>query len=582
MRRLLAFLASAFLLFSPFTSWPAETEADGPRTSSLVLAHPPEADPLAATRAGLGAVRDEASKPPDVVLQRLWQLQTGSASGGYFEDADLARLKRTLSQVRVDPQPETPRPRPQGHGDRVDLTLERSIEIALKKNLSIRLIALAKDSVGLEVPKAEAIFYPTVGAMVAASGSKSSSGGQFTSTTGPGGTPIIETIPVTEQDNQGGSAFITQALPTGATLTFSSDLTRSVTSPSEPPEQYNTDLRVSLVQPLLRGGRIYVATRPIRDAELDLRVANAQLQAEILRVTARTKANYYNLLLAEKVIGVTQAAIDRDQLLVDASQALFKAGLVTKRDVFSAELSVAQDSARLVNTRADLENARNALLDVLGLPIGTEVRLIDKVISFEPITLELERWIATATANRPEILDLETQIEKRLLNIKVARNTLLPQLDLAASYGRNQTAPSFGKSFSLSGDAWSVGLLFSVPIGNVAARSALAQAEIERSRLQEQLSQMKRQVELEVRAAVIKLQKSLERMRALTAAIDQAKGKLEVGRAQFALGQATNLDITDAQQALLSSESDLLAAMVDYNVGLAELEARIAGTIQPR
>jgi len=323
-----------------------------------------------------------------------------------------------------------------------------------------------------------------------------------------------------------------------------------------------------------------VATRPIRDAEFDLRVAEAQLRAEVLRVASRTKSAYYNVLLAEMVIEVTEVAIQRDKTLVEASQALFDARLVTKRDVFSAELSLAQDSARLVNARADLELARTTLLEIIGLPLGTGFFLLDREVSFEPVPLELERWIATAIKNRPEIVDLEERLAKRLLNIKVARNSLLPQLDLTASYGRSQSASTFGKTLDLAGDVWSAGLVLSVPIGNVAATSALAQAEIEYSRLQEQLAQTKRQIELEVRVTVTKLQKSLQRMETLKVAIDQAKGKLEVGKAQFVLGQATNLDITDALQALLNSETDLLTAIVDYNIGLAELEARIGGPLQ--
>jgi outer membrane protein TolC len=115
-----------------------------------------------------------------------------------------------------------------------------------------------------------------------------------------------------------------------------------------------------------------------------------------------------------------------------------------------------------------------------------------------------------------------------------------------------------------------------VPIGNVAARSALAQAEIQKKRIQQELAQVQRQIELQVRAAVIKLRRSVERVRALTITVEQALGKLEVARARFALGQADNFDITDAQQDLLEAQTDLLTAMADYKIGLAELEASIA------
>jgi OMF family outer membrane factor len=71
----------------------------------------------------------------------------------------------------------------------------------------------------------------------------------------------------------------------------------------------------------------------------------------------------------------------------------------------------------------------------------------------------------------------------------------------------------------------------------------------------------------------------LERIQPLTVAIEQAKGKLEVARARFALGQATNFDITDAQEDLLDAETELLEAIVAYNIALAQLEASIAGPL---
>ena len=39
-----------------------------------------------------------------------------------------------------------------------------------------------------------------------------------------------------------------------------------------------------------------------------------------------------------------------------------------------------------------------------------------------------------------------------------------------------------------------------------------------------------------------------------------------------------NRDITDAQANLLHADTDLLGAIIDYNVALAELEAAIAST----
>ena len=202
--------------------------------------------------------------------------------------------------------------------------------------------------------------------------------------------------------------------------------------------------------------------------------------------------------------------------------------------------------------------------------------LLDREIKFDPIPSQLEKWIAAAITNRPEILEFEERLAQSDLNIRVAGNTLLPQVDLVGSYSRAQTSSTIGKAFELRGEEWSAGVVISLPLGNVAARAGLAKAEIEHLRLQEQFLQQQRLVELEVRSAEITLRNSLSRIDALTKILDHSKELYEVAKARFALGVATNLDITNAQEDILDAETDLLQAIVNYNTGLADLEAAIA------
>jgi outer membrane protein TolC len=472
---------------------------------------------------------------------------------------DLERIGRILEQVPVM-QKDDP-PGSQLQDGILDLTLDRVLDIALKNNLGIQIAELSRNALEPEVAKAKAKFHPTVGFEVSSSGDRT----------------VSEDI--SKGNNQNVVGFVRQEVPTGATVTFSSDFTRDEVRGDSSPKDYGSAMAVVFRQPLFRGGRAFVATKQIKDAEFDLRVEEAKLKAEILKVVADAKSAYYRVILSRNVIAATKAAIERDETLIDASESLFKAGLVTKRDVFSAQISLAKDSAKLISAHGDLDLAKNDLLDTLGLPIWTVVRLVDKDINFQPVPVELQKWINTAVENRPEILEVQEKLAKSSLNLRTTKNTVLPQLDFVGSYQRSQNGSDAGSAFRLRGHQWNVGLVFSIPIWNVSAKSELTRAEFEHLRLQRQQLQTRRQVELEVRAAVIKLRKSLERMRALRKIVEQANGKLEVSKARFALGYATNLDITDAQDDLLNAETDLLEALVDYNIGLAELEAAVAGPI---
>jgi outer membrane protein TolC len=471
------------------------------------------------------------------------------------------QLWRTMAQGPGHQAPATM----QRQSSKRPLTLEQSIELALQHNVPLQIAKLSRDAVSYEVPRAKALFHPTAGLSFLASGDRD----------------VPEVGPAADRNAQNTTAFISQLVPTGATVIVSSDFTREETDQATPSRTFESAATISVLQPLLRGGGLAVTTQPIRNAEFGVRIEEARLRAAILRVVAQAKSAYYTAILAEKLIAITEEAIQRDKTLVEASQALFNAGLVTKRDVFSAEVILSQDLARQASNQADFITAKNVLLDVLGIPIATELDLLDKELSFQPILLEpeLARWIEAAISNRPETLEVEERLAQNALNIRVARNTLLPQLDLVAAYGKIHNASTFEKSLALRGETWTAGLVFSVPIGNVAARSALTQTEIQEKRLQQDLIQVKRQIELEVRNAVIKLSRSIELIRVLRIGVEQAEGKLEVAKARFALGQADNFDITDAQEDLLQAQSDLLEAMADYNIGLAELEASIAGPV---
>ena len=449
------------------------------------------------------------------------------------------------------------------------LTLQESIEITLQRNLQVQIARLTRDAVQPEIPKARALFHPTAGLAFTASGQNSAFNSDDNDDDDEG----------SGSNTQAFNAFISQLVPTGASIVLLGDLSRDEEKGADPPREFLSALSVSVVQPLLRGGGIVVATRPIRDAEFNLRVEEARLRAEVLRVIAQTKSAYYTAILAEKTIAVTEEAIQRDKVLIEATKSLFEAGLVTKRDVFSAELLLAKDTGTLVEAQADLRLAETNLLNILGLPMATRVVLLDKDLSLQPISLELDKWIATAIQNRPELVGFEALLEQSLLNIRVAKNTLFPQVDLVGSYERSQIDSTFGESTDLDGEAWSAGLTFLVPFGNVAAKSDLIIAKREHALLQQEFLQTKRLIELEVRANVIRLHRSLEAVKPLRVEIEQAKGKMEIARARFALGEASNLDITDSQEDLLEAEIELLEAIVDYKIALAELEASIAGPL---
>ena len=218
-------------------------------------------------------------------------------------------------------------------------------------------------------------------------------------------------------------------------------------------------LGIEISQPLLRGGRIFVARKEILDAEYDNEISRAELRSEVLSVTAETKTAYYKVIQTIRIIEVIEEALKRDAQLVKASRALFEAGRVSKVDVFSAEINQANDLARLAAAQADRELAQNALREVLGLPIDMEVDVTDRTIPFDPIKIELDAWIRQAVKNRPEVVRAKIEIEKAELAVRVRKNDILPSFDVGGGF-----EPGFdGASWN-----WNAGASSATPSGTSA------------------------------------------------------------------------------------------------------------------
>ncbi len=479
---------------------------------------------------------------------------------GRISELDLDAVRAIIDESDDIGMPEPREVRP--------LSLEDAVKTALENNLGLQIVAVDVGQSELEVKATESKFHPV--AVV---------GGDAV------GTKRDEPLPYLRDqssDSQQIRAVAREEVPTGGTVSlgvgygreFTDEVVTATSGPNPFVNQLNTSqiagLGIEISQPLLRGGRTYVARQQILDARYDNESSRAELKGRILQVTAETKGAYYAAIGAARQVEVIEQAIERDDQLIRASTALFDAGRVSKVDLFSAEISQSNDRARLATAKADLENAQNALRRVIGLPVDVQIEITDATIPFRPIRIELDAWIIRALDTRPELTRLQSQLDKVELAVRVTKNATLPSLDVNGGF-----SPGFDwKSYN-----YSAGLSVEYQIGNVGPQSKLAQARLERDKIRYELARARRDIDLEVREIEIRLRENVLRLRNLTTSVASARQKGEIARGRFEMGLANNLDITNADEELIRSESLLLQALVDYATNIAELEARIGGDI---
>jgi len=492
------------------------------------------------------------------------ELRIGSAA-----EIDTHALRRAIETTRGDMPPDTTAGQPM----RV-LDIEEAMRIALEHNLRLQISTLDRDISEREVPARRAFFHPTPGATFVATDARTENPLSF-----PQNAPPFKQSGGFDEETRLSRAFVRQELPTGAQLGIGVDLLRESGDDFSGSQAYEGGAEISLRQPLMRGGRIYVATAPIRDAEYTVGILESRLRAQILQVVAEAKQAYYNTILAERLIQVSEQAIARDHELIEASQALFRAGRASQRDIVSAQIQLSDDLSDLETREADRDFAQLVLRDVLGLPIGEYLKPADATVPFEPVVMRPEEWVERALANRPELQEIRYRLDQSALAVRVAGNAVLPKLDLLGVFRRYDSDTSSRHAWGFDSHSWLAGAEFEIPFGNVAARERLSGLELQHARIGRELVNQERLIELEVRNEEVSLRENLAQLEVQTDKVEQSRSKLDIAQVRYQRGIADNLDVTDAQQDLVDAESDLLAAVVDYTNGLARLEARIAGPL---
>ena len=497
-----------------------------------------------------------------------WAQAQGHAAGGASQglevgaisDLDLQAVRRILDESDDVGAPQV--------ADRRPLSLEEAVRVSLENNLGLQVMALRREASEFDVSQAKAKFHPVIEVEGRANETKRSHS--------------EPNRPDEFTENQQAQAILRQNVPTGGEVSvglgyareFKNQFNENLQDPSASSNLESMNelggLGIEIRQPLLKGGRIFVARRQILDAEYDNAIRRAQLRAEILDVTAETKTAYYKVIQALRQIEVIEQALARDAELVRASDALFEAGRVSKVDLYSAEISLSTDQARLATAQADLEIVQNDLRKVVGLPVNVDLEVTDRTIPFEPLKIELDRWIERALESRPEMEVMRNRLEKAELAVRVSKNATLPTLDLRGG---------FQPGFDWESWNWNAGVGFEYAIGNVAAESRLGRSRARQAEARQEYRRQKRAIELEVRALEIRLREGVERLKSLILQVESARSKGEIARGRFEMGLANNFDITEADAELVRSESLLLAALVEYASNRALMEASIGGPL---
>ena len=301
-------------------------------------------------------------------------------------------------------------------------------------------------------------------------------------------------------------------------------------------------------------------------------VAVAQLNYKNAReLVVLAAGNEYLLTLA------ASARVDAAQAQVEAAQALYNkahdqqvAGLTPAIDALRAQVEFSTRQQQLIASRNSYAKQKLMLARTIGLPPGQEFNLTDKA-PYDPLQpMNVDQALQRAYAQRADYLAAIQQVRSAQKFRHAATAEHLPNVSLNSDYG------AAGVNVGDSHGVFDVGATLTIPIfAGGRAKSDELQAEATLRQSQQQLENLRAQIDYDVRAALLDLSSAADQVKVAQQALDLANQTLDQARDRFTAGVADNLEVVQAQESVATANENYIAALYAHNVAKVSLARAI-------
>ncbi|HJW32762.1 MAG TPA: TolC family protein [Holophagaceae bacterium] len=456
------------------------------------------------------------------------------------------------------------------------LSLQEAIETSLKNNLQVGIAESTRDYSKANVLIEGGAFDWNLGASANISKKKDYSlatAGEMTTFSRTATASVLKPF-------EWGGTF-------SATYAPSYFVSESNGGPLGGPYAYDGTFSASYTQSLLRGfGREATATRLIV-ARNGSKVADLSYQKAIIDLVATTESLYWDVVFAKVNLDNKQQSLALAQKQLKENEIRVQVGTLAPIEVTSAQATVAQREQDIISAEAQLLNAKDALIRALypeRKPTAIDTADLPTVA---PIAVEEPTSERMAIEKRVELKAAKLNLDSTLVQERAANNRLLPQLD--ASIGYTGNAANADKLSPVNSDltggkypGYNVGLTFSIPIFNKAARGVQAQARANRRQTELTYKDQELSIVLEVRTAYRNLEAASKGVAAAEKTRVFREKDLEAEQKKFENGMSTNFLVLSKQNDLDSAKSNELQSRIGYAKAVTALEKAQGSLLEAR
>ena len=301
-------------------------------------------------------------------------------------------------------------------------------------------------------------------------------------------------------------------------------------------------------------------------------VARAKSEIATRGLVVTVVESYYGYVVAQRKYATAQkAASEADQFLA-LSQKLQNGGEVARSDVIKAQIQDQQQQRELQDALLEMNKARLDLAVLLFPNFEQNFSVVDDLRLPDPLPSFVEVQTA-ATKNNPELRVALASMRQTDQEVKVAWTAMLPAVSVDYFYGIDANQFAVNSRTGSRNLGYAATATLQLPIWNWGAGySKVKQADLRRQQAHVELSFAQRRLLADLRTFYDETETARAQLELLSQTAELASDSLRLTNLRYQAGEASVLEVVDAQNTLTLARNAYDDGQVRFQVALANLQ----------
>ncbi len=319
--------------------------------------------------------------------------------------------------------------------------------------------------------------------------------------------------------------------------------------------------------------------RGIGASQIYLNLSKEKLKSEISKTVLDVKKAFYGVLLAKELFAITKTQFANAQEHLRNIKAMKNQGLVSDFNEMQAEVQAENIRPVLLKMENIYKDAKNRLKILLNIPQIEKINLAGNLTYSKNLLPTESELVHQAITNNFDLNTLKIKNELDDEFTAIDKGNYWPTIAAFGAYSNAGTADDWNFS---TYNSTTVGLSFSINLFRGGRTSHKVQQDrITGLQTKEQISTLKDVTVLQVKSKLNDLIRVQSQIDAMDKNVNLAARAYQIAEDRFKQGSGNELEVKDANVALSQAKVNYANSVHDYLVAKAELN-NLLGTVKQK